>query len=384
MNTRAALSASIVGGVLTAAYLLKPIRLVRVNGACSIYWTARSWLWNYPVTDDYAIWDTGDPNDEQVLDSDRIRLLRIWRFLRPFFVSRGYHPYVVKDSTKLFSALVPNSSKTNEKMSFPFASCFYQTDADAEAFFFSPFVWPARDKFGRDVMLKAISGPKPTGELQAFRLLHSDALRDDPRNHTIPVLEYIDFNGQVFIVMPRWYHAILADFAKVGELVRYGHAFMEAVVFLHEHNISHGDIILQNMVMDVLLSDDYKTTDPLIAGVRGPERRYAFIDFQTAKVDDDPEILQAAFKKDVAYLVASLEAHLRCIEDVIPKIGPLFDSMKDGESEEQPTAAAALSRYNEICSSLSDEDMEREVAAVRWTDGRLTYRKTPSVYLSDC
>ncbi len=59
----------------------------------------------------------------------------------------------------------------------------------------------------------------------------------------------------------------------------------------------------------------------------------------------------------------------QCIEDVIPKIGPLFDSMKDGESEEQPTAAAALSRYNEICSSLSDEDMEREVAAVRWTDG---------------
>ncbi|KAF8885124.1 hypothetical protein CPB85DRAFT_1566952 [Mucidula mucida] len=194
MNTRAAL-VYLVGGFLTSACFLRPIGVVRAQGpSSSLDWTVRSWLWNYPVTEDYAMWDTGDPTEEQV-----------------------------------------------------------------------------------------------------------------------------------------------------GELVRYGHAFMEAVVFLHEHNISHGDIILQNMVMDVLLSDDYKTTDPLIAGVRGPERRYAFIDFQTAKVDDDPEILQAAVKKDVAYLASSLEAHLRCIEDVIPKIGPLFDSMKDGESEEQPTAAAALS-----------------------------------------
>ena len=37
----------------------------------------------------------------------------------------------------------------------------------------------------------------------AFRLLHSDALRDDPRNHTMPILEYIKFEEQIFAVMPR-------------------------------------------------------------------------------------------------------------------------------------------------------------------------------------
>ncbi len=58
-------------------------------------------------------------------------------------------------------------------------------------------------KVFRLTLFRAISGPQPSKELRAFRLLQSDALRDDPRNHTIPVLDYINFNGQVFVVMPR-------------------------------------------------------------------------------------------------------------------------------------------------------------------------------------
>ncbi len=137
MNTRVALSVSLIGTILTSAHFLRPIRVVRVPGVCSsFYWTVRSWLWNYPVTEDYAIWDTGDPNDRQVFESDRIRLLRIWRFLRPFFVSRGYHPYVLKDPTDLFSNIVPSIPASTEKMTFPFAQRFYRTDADAETYFF--------------------------------------------------------------------------------------------------------------------------------------------------------------------------------------------------------------------------------------------------------
>ncbi|KAF8885115.1 hypothetical protein CPB85DRAFT_1566945 [Mucidula mucida] len=383
MNTRVALSVSLVGGLLATTYLLRPIHVVRVQGVCSsFYWTVRSWLWNYPVTEDYAIWDTGDPNDRQVFESDRIRLLRIWRFLQPFFVSRGYRPYVLKDPTDLFSDIVPSIPASTEKTTYPFAQCFYRTDADAETYFYSPFVWPARDTLGRDVILKAISGPQPSKELRAFRLLQSDALRDDPRNHTIPVLDYINFNGQVFVVMPRWNGATAADFAKVGELVRYGRAFMEAVAFLHEHNISHGDMLLQNIMTDALIPEAKKTTDPLFAGVRGPKRRYALIDFETAIVDYSPELL-AGFKKDVRDLASALEFNLRCIQDVIPDIGPLFDSMKDSASPTQPSAATALSRYEEICSSLSAEDLELDVRGMLWLEGKITYRRAPSVYVSD-
>ncbi|KAF8891971.1 hypothetical protein CPB85DRAFT_246705 [Mucidula mucida] len=87
------------------------------------------------------------------------------------------------------------------------------------------------------------------------------------------IMLYINFNGQVFVVMPRWLNvAIKADFAKVGELVRYGRAFMEAVAFLHEHNVSHGDINLQNMMIDALTPRSKKTTDPLFAGCRQQSR----------------------------------------------------------------------------------------------------------------
>ncbi len=132
-----ALSISLGGGVLAATYLWKPIRWVRVHGFwSSLYWTIRSWLWNYPITANHAVWDTGDPNDPEVSERDTRRLLRMWRFLRPFFSSRGYHPYVPKDTANIDSNLVPSTAKSSGKHSFPFASCLYKTEEDAEYFFY--------------------------------------------------------------------------------------------------------------------------------------------------------------------------------------------------------------------------------------------------------
>ncbi|KAF8888001.1 hypothetical protein CPB85DRAFT_1334833 [Mucidula mucida] len=310
----------------------------------------------------------------------------MWCFLRPFFPSCGYHLYVPKDSADIYSYLVPITPMSSGMHSFPFAPCLYKTDAEAEYPFYSPFVWPARDRIGRDVMVKAVSGSKPTKELQALRLLQSDALRDDPRNHTIPVLDFIEFNNQVFAVMPRWTRATRADFVTVGELVRYGQAFLEATAFIHEHNIAHGDINFQNMVMDVMVSEPKAPFGAVFAGVRGPERKYAFIDFETATLPapsdssspDAEHCVQRcspaadfarASKRDVDVLASALEIHLRCIEDVIPDLGTLFDSMKNRDDPHQLTAAAALSRFEEICSSLSTDDMQREVKAIWWTRG---------------
>ncbi|KAF8885125.1 hypothetical protein CPB85DRAFT_1442148 [Mucidula mucida] len=397
ITNAAALSIALGGGVLAAVHLLKPIPWVRVNGFwSSLYWTFRSWLWNYPITQDYAVWDTGDPNDVEVFERDRRRLLRMWRFLGPYFVSCGYHPYVPKDSADIYSDLVPTTSKASGNFSFPFASCLYKTDADAKFAYFSPIVWPARDRIGRDVVIKAVSGSIPTKELRALRLLHSDDLRDDPRNHTIPVLDYLEFN---VLTSNRWNAAIWADFATVGEVVRYGQAFFEAIAFLHEHYIAHGDTIGQNFVMDVMVPKP-KEFGVLYAGVRGPERKYAFIDFETATLpvllsdsastdkpshpshSPAPEFAIAA-KHEVSRLATHLEVNLRCIEDVVPDLGTLLDLMKDCDHPDQPAAAAALSRYEEICSLLGTNDMHREVKMIRWND-HIKYRVSPPLYISDC
>ncbi len=44
--------------------------------------------------------------------------------------------------------------------------------------------------------------------------------------------------------------------------------------------------------------------------------------------------------------------------------------MKDSASATQPSAAMALSRYEEICSSLSVEDLELEVPGMLWLEGK--------------
>ncbi|KAF9045911.1 hypothetical protein BDZ89DRAFT_99587 [Hymenopellis radicata] len=397
MDPRTALSVSLVGGIAIACFM-RPIRIVRVEGVCSsLYWTVRSWIANYPVTQDYpGIWRTGDPNDRQNYYRQHARLIRVWGFLRPFFASHGYELFVQKDSKDVFSECLPSSVQVatgDSEISFPFAQRLYKDDKHAAFHFIAPRVWAARDRNGRDVIIKAISGPIPDKELLALRRLNTEPRRDDQRNHTIPVLDYVVFNGQVFVVMPRWDSAGEADFATVGEFVRYGKAFLEAIAFLHEHKITHGDITLQNMVMDVLPPGDAPRDH--WAGLRGPERRYAMIDFETAtmlpqeqnNMTSDTAVdqltrsnLDKAMKRDVYMLATSVEIHLGCIQDLLPNLIALFDSMKDYENPKQPTASAALSRYEEICHSLPVDVLDNQVQATRWRHGRMTYRRSPPVY----
>ncbi len=44
--------------------------------------------------------------------------------------------------------------------------------------------------------------------------------------------------------------------------------------------------------------------------------------------------------------------------------------MKEFDSPAQPSAATALSRYEEICGSLSAEDLELEVPGRYWFEGK--------------
>ncbi|KAF8916837.1 hypothetical protein CPB85DRAFT_1288140 [Mucidula mucida] len=391
MVSRTALSVSTVVGGIVLVCFLRPIRIVRVDGVpSSLYWTVRSWTADYPVSQDFAsVWRVGNPNDRENFYRQHARLIRVWGFLRPFFASHGYALFAQKDPEDLFSECFPESGQaTLGEIAFPFAERLYKDDEHAAFHFFAPRVWAARDKKGRDVIIKAISGPLPSKELLALRRLSTEPLQNDPRNHTIPVLDYVIFNGQVFVVMPRWIGAVKADFVTVGEFIPFGQAFLEAIAFLHEHNITHGDISAQNMAMDVLPPGDAPSGSNHWAGLRGPERRYVMIDFETATMlppqsnDNaaDKLAFEKAMKRDVYMLATAVEIQLRCIQDVLPDLIGLFDSMKDYEDPEQPTASAALSRYEEICRALPVDALDNQVQATRWRNGRMTYRKAPPVY----
>lgn len=50
---------------------------------------------------------------------------------------------------------------------------------------------------------RLISGREPSDEWKIFERLNTKGARADPRNNSIHVLEYIHFDGLIFVVMPR-------------------------------------------------------------------------------------------------------------------------------------------------------------------------------------
>ncbi|XP_006463120.1 hypothetical protein AGABI2DRAFT_74226 [Agaricus bisporus var. bisporus H97] len=360
-------------GLTTVVWHYRPVHWIRTHSfASSLYWTVRSWLWNYPLTPDFEIWDEGDPRHNEKWKKEKIRTVRIWDFLAPYFAERGYTLYVRDKLADPLSKRYPASSMINSsRLSYPYAPCICSNDSDFEVNIVASRVWAARDTEGRDVIIKAISGAVPTNELRALQLLHSEPLCNDPRNHTIPVIEYIEFNQQTFVVMPRWSSIVSSDFSTVGEIIRYARIFFEALVFLHENNITHGDITLQNMSVDVLMPC-FRYPDYYV-GHHGPERRYAFIDFEIAELPAENGAPSPRFeecrRRDITWLATTLETHLRCIEHVAPGIDEFLARMNKDAWDNLPDAATVLSDFDEICCRLSSSELTMPLEAYRWDHG---------------
>ncbi|KAF9020707.1 hypothetical protein BDZ89DRAFT_1138459 [Hymenopellis radicata] len=339
--------------------------MVHVRGLkSSIYWTVRSWLCNYPVTSEYpGLWCVGNPNDTENYLQQMIRLVRLWAFLRPFFRSHGYDLFLTNPND-IFAPLLPPSPPSTQTPAFPFAQRFYRQDSDATFLFVAPRVWPARDSEGRDVVIKAVSGLKPHAELSALRKMNTPPLRDHPHNHTIPLLQLLVFHDQVFAIMPRWGAACDGDFETVSQALRYGLAFLQALAFLHKNNLTHGDISVQNMVKDAVAP--YADLQYRFRGMRGPERRYAFIDFEAATFGCD----QMAYRKDIMQLAAVLERTLLCVADDVPEIAPLLREMKDTAI----SSSEVLHRFETICNSVPVTILERPTTKVLYSHGTFKYR----------
>lgn len=57
--------------------------------------------------------------------------------------------------------------------------------------------------------LVSFSGEE-SDELKIYRLLNTPQARNDPRNHTVPVVDWIEYNGLTFVVSPRYAGKILS------------------------------------------------------------------------------------------------------------------------------------------------------------------------------
>ncbi|GLB34926.1 putative protein kinase [Lyophyllum shimeji] len=119
---------------------------------------------------------------------------------------------------------------------------------------------------GTKVMVKAVH--LRSREYEVIRLLSTPPLRDDPMNHTIPVLDLIEVRDDDigFIVMEEWSPQLIADRpCCLGLFLAALRQCIEHVVFMHRHHIAHLDISLRNLVTD------YK-------------HHYAYIDFEGSRM----------------------------------------------------------------------------------------------------
>ncbi|TFK34375.1 hypothetical protein BDQ12DRAFT_738249 [Crucibulum laeve] len=393
MSPRLALFLPVLLTVPAAAYALCHVRIIQLKSLRErIVWTFRSWHANYPVPLVMDRWQFNKENDFAVQLQD---LQRPWMFLQSFFASRGYALYCpdpLSQNWDLYPALTIGSNKPRCEPQFPYALRLYTDDKDIMFAFFSPRVWPARDAQGRDVVIRLVSGRIPSDELKILQRLNTPKVRADPRNHSIYALDYISFDGLVFVIMPRWDNAFGHDFHNVQELMHFTDAFLEGIDFLHEHRIVHCDFSEQNTGMNVLTN----VHASYLTGLRDLcVSQYAIYDFGWSLIYPYNTVLEDVtvtthfnfsfhlrglltpsgphnpFQVDVLSVGLILLRWVRHIEDVVPDIGPFFDSMVTSDTTKRFTARQALLEFRKIHSRLSLSQLDSLVTGRFWDNGRI-------------
>ncbi|RDB26629.1 hypothetical protein Hypma_005525 [Hypsizygus marmoreus] len=353
------------------------MRVVRLDSFIdSIRWTFREWHAGFPVPTDLDGWTDLDSDEDY--SRRLLEAYHAWRFLGPFFASRGYMPYVSRPEhtlLDLFPAPSQQDSKDTTEPMFPFARRGYTSDDDARFDFTSLRVWPARDKAGRDVVIKLISGPEPSMELRIFQWLNRPEARSDPRNISIPVLDHISYNGLQFIVMPRWDLAFEHPFYTVAELMHAIDSLLEGVDFLHENRIAHCDLLVQNTGLNITIGPETGggryVRDPAVA-------MYTIIDFGASFMYPRDIALEEAvplalskngdenpFDVDARHLGNLFSRWIKPAKLLVPGIHPILQDMMIKSPGKCITVRQALERFREFRSSLSPAQLECEIPQSR-------------------
>ncbi|PPR00739.1 hypothetical protein CVT24_000945 [Panaeolus cyanescens] len=335
----------------------------------SLVWKLRGILHLHPLPEDLNSWAYTPTRDRSVRNQDQLRLWGYWLFLKPVFELKGYALFERGEKTSRVPAKSSPSRaiSTGRKSEYPFPRKFFETDDDPLR------VWPARDRNGNDVMVRLISGSEPSEELAVWKRLHSSALKNHPRNRSIPVLDYIRFDGLTFIVMPRWDSPTFQDFATVEEILYFADCILDFVDFMHENRIFHRDLTEGNICLNVLGSVDkfYETgrCDP-------NDALYAVIDFGHSvayPLESDldeitttlhygtefgPPLERNPFKVEMYWVGTMINRSVRIIEEIVPEIVPFLNNLIESDEADCPSAREALEQFRQLQAKLTVEQLK--------------------------
>ncbi|KAI0040984.1 hypothetical protein FA95DRAFT_1683498 [Auriscalpium vulgare] len=114
-----------------------------------------------------------------------------------------------------------------------------------------PLIDATRLSDGNMVYIKRVK----TGDLESRIAikLSTEALRRDPRNHSVPIVDtFVDSeDSQIsYIVMPFLKSIDDPEFEFIGEFLDFGEQILEGLTFLHDNGIAHRDAASPNIMMD--------------------------------------------------------------------------------------------------------------------------------------
>ncbi|KAH6909575.1 other/AgaK1 protein kinase [Coprinopsis sp. MPI-PUGE-AT-0042] len=312
---------------------------------------------------------------------------RRWKFLAPYFAGCGYY---------LYQGLAPLYTTPSEdgplpsplEQVYPYSRRVdHLTDKDLGFIHTQGFrIWAARDQLGREVVIRLVSFPgEESDELKIYRLLNTPQARKDPRNHTVPVIDWIEYSGLIFIVSPRWGDPIIGMVPlSADQLLHYADTLLEGLVFLHENRVAHRDIHVGNTVLDIITGYHRRDALPLL---HPSLSRFAYIDFDASVVlpidtaiDSVlmeremrlgvgwlrlPQAKSNPFNDDVVVLLHALQTYTRVLESEIPEIGLFFDKYL-GDLVAPPSAAVVLAAFRNLRSTLTREQLDHVPKRTVW------------------
>ncbi|KAK0191978.1 kinase-like domain-containing protein [Armillaria mellea] len=264
----------------------------------------------------------------------------------------------------------------------------FRASLEDEHFTMMPLVLDAiRTKDKTKVVLRITR--TDTNELSLAKRLCDPALLQNPRNHTVPILDIIpipnDEEKRVFMVMPMLKNFNHPPFHCRSEFLDAFHQLLEGLGFMHSLNIAHVDVSLLNFLMDsskVCPKGYHFANEASYDGVHwslptrpryrvGPVRYY-LIDFENAQefpdgkenaltkrplrcgVRSSPEFSLGLpcnpFKLDV-YNAGATFLELSDSYHVLDEFKPLLLDMMADDPFARPNMAEALRRLDKLVSS---------------------------------
>ncbi|TDL22815.1 hypothetical protein BD410DRAFT_747977, partial [Rickenella mellea] len=163
-----------------------------------------------------------------------------WRAMQPFLAANGYTL-----RPRYQPGWVP-SWIDRQKLKY------YESPEDSY-FLRNPSVMDATRFDKTQVFLKFVRWNSDSHEVRVIRRLNGAELRRDPRNHCIELLDILypdNFPEYCLLVMPMCTSSSYPKFRRVSETVEFFHQILEGVAFLHEQNMVHRDICMNNIVTD--------------------------------------------------------------------------------------------------------------------------------------